>query len=709
MGEVYEAMDQESEEHVALKLIRPEMVVDPHALQRFRREVHLAKKVTHPNVCRTFDIFRDSSSSNGQDLVFVSMELLSGENLSQFIKRKGRIGSAEALPLITQMAAGMGSAHRVGVVHRDFKPGNIVLVDQSDGTLRAVITDFGLALRSGGDATTLNTTGSISRGIVGTPAYMAPEQIEGRAVTAATDIYALGLVIYEMLNGSLPNSSDSPVLMALRRAQEPMAPLKPALPGLDSAWESAILRCLEIDPAKRFLTANDLVLALNGDPNGSISAKPTQHNANFRAAFLAVFSGLAILGATIGFYVGRTHKSGAVIPISHSPSSPEPTIPSGIKPRPAVAVLGFRNLSGNVEKEWISVSLTEAVNSELSQGGQVRIISGESVARVKKDLSLPVSESYSPQTLLQIRQNVSADYVILGSFLDLGKETHGQIRVDAHLQDARSGEMVNSLVEVGSESNLNDLFAKTGDGLRKELRIEAVSPRQEVQSRASRPADPDAARYYFEGLAKLQSFDSLGARDSFEMSISKESTFALSHAALATAWANLGYDQKAQTSAAKAVELSTNLSDEDRLWIEGQYHSVAREGSSAVVSYQTLFTAHPDNIEYGLRLAEAQVLNGTPNEAQNTLQAIGALPIPAASDPRIDLAEANVARGLGNLQSALSAAKNAEQKAESDGAKSTLALALMREATVLESLGKFDDSRGSQRKVSSYLRSLRRS
>jgi len=266
MGEVYEAEDQELQERVALKLVRPELLVDPSSLQRFKREVHLAKTVTHPNVCRTFDLFRhhDVSGNSTDDVIFVSMELLDGETLSQCLRRNGRLNPSEALPLISQIAAGMSAAHSAGIVHRDFKPGNIMLVPQGTAPPRAVITDFGLALRSGGDATTLGKDITSTQGVVGTPAYMAPEQIEGKEVTTSADVYAFGLVLYEMLTGSLPFSSQTPLAMAARRINEPVPPPRSIIPDLDAKWESVILRCLEREPAKRFSSTNEVIEVLTG-------------------------------------------------------------------------------------------------------------------------------------------------------------------------------------------------------------------------------------------------------------------------------------------------------------------------------------------------------------------------------------------------------------------------------------------------------------
>jgi eukaryotic-like serine/threonine-protein kinase len=683
MGEVYEGEDLELQEHVALKLVRPEMLLDAHAMQRFKREVHLAKKVTHPHVCRTFDLFRHHSANGdvARDLIFVSMELLAGETLSQYLRRRGQLTPKEALPLITQIAGGMEAAHRVGVIHRDFKPGNIILVSQGTTSFRAVITDFGLALRSGGDATTTSMEVSASQGIVGTPAYMAPEQLEGREVTAAADIYALGLVMYETLTGLLPFTSGIPLGRAARRVHESVPSSRTTIRDLDPNWERVILRCLEREPAKRFASIGEVVPALSEGESAREREPQAQSDTVYRR--ILALAALLLFVAGITIYSKRTRNAERT-PLSGSSYT---TGSSPIKMRPAVAVLGFRNVSKQTDKDWLSESLTEALSSELSEGGQLRLVSGESVARMKMDLSLPDSDSYAAGTLHQIRQNIAADYVIQGSFLDLGDQTSGQIRVDARVQDARSGETVDSVIENGNEADLNGLLVKTGADLRQKLKVNAPSLEQQTQGRAALPSNLEAARYYAEGLQKLRAFDSLGARDSLEIAVQKEPTFALAHSALATAWANLGYDAKARDSAKKALDLSASLDVENRQWIEAQFYEAEHEQGKAIAAFQSLFSAHPDNLEYGLRLLAALVRGGQSKNAQSIVDALRGLPAPAVNDPRIDLLSANAAIVSGDYKQSVILAKAAESKAESTGAKLTLALALMRQGAALMYLG----------------------
>src|SRR6202050_134121 len=283
MGEVYEAEDEELNDRVAVKTARFQNVQTTHEIERFRREIQLARKVTHPNVCRTFDVFRHGVSSSGDSrsqILIVSMELLSGETLAQRIRDKGRFQTSEALPLVEQMCAGLAAAHRVGVIHRDFKSSNVMLVKSAASApggeppqsqaFRAVITDFGLEHAEEVEGGTLTRLGDI----VGTPAYMAPEQIDGGAITPAPDIYALGIVVYEMLTGLLPFSAETPLATAMKRLSHVAPSPRLHVPDLDSRWEAVVARCLERAPERRFASTDDVVRALRGESVATDTPSP---------------------------------------------------------------------------------------------------------------------------------------------------------------------------------------------------------------------------------------------------------------------------------------------------------------------------------------------------------------------------------------------------------------------------------------------------
>jgi len=263
MGDVYEASDNDLRTDVALKTIRG--ASSGPRVERFRREIFLARKVTHPNVCRVFDLGRHTTSS-GNEIVFITMELLRGDTLSARIKAHGRMTPAEALPIVRQIASAIDAAHAAGVVHRDLKPGNVMLVaEPATGTTRAIVTDFGVAHAEGDPFDDLSGTGDV----VGSPAYMAPEQIEGDTITARTDVYALGIVIFEMVTGVRPFQGETSISAIVKRLKvDPPRPTVHA-PALPIEWEATIMRCLGGDPAQRFASCQEVVDALAGSASSA--------------------------------------------------------------------------------------------------------------------------------------------------------------------------------------------------------------------------------------------------------------------------------------------------------------------------------------------------------------------------------------------------------------------------------------------------------
>jgi serine/threonine protein kinase len=258
MGIVYRARDRETSEVIAIKVLRPEIARDSHIMERFKNELRLARKITHKNVCRIYDLYRTETS------VYITMELIEGESLRQILNRGGAMAVEVAIDLVRQICAGLHEARSQGIVHRDLKPENVML--DRFGTIK--IMDFGVA-RS------LNTGNTLTGAVLGTPAYMAPEQAEGRRVDHRADIYALGLVMYEMLTGVAAFAADTPVAIALKQIREmPVRPrdLEPSLPP---ALERTILKCLDKNPERRFQTVNELDSALAVVlPHGEVAKKP---------------------------------------------------------------------------------------------------------------------------------------------------------------------------------------------------------------------------------------------------------------------------------------------------------------------------------------------------------------------------------------------------------------------------------------------------
>jgi predicted ATPase/tRNA A-37 threonylcarbamoyl transferase component Bud32 len=263
MGIVAEAEDRALATRVALKFILPSLAGDPAVRERFRREILLARRITHRNVCRIFELF--STQAHSEQVLFLTMELLEGETLSERLQR-GPLSPEAALPLVQQMVDALEAAHAQGIVHRDFKSSNVLLVPDGPAD-RVVVTDFGIARALERERS--RDPEMTAEGLLGTPGYMAPEQVLGEHVTPATDIYALGVVLFEMLSGELPFRRETPMATALARVSEAAPRLSTRRPGVDSTWDGVVATCLAREPVFRYAAVRDVIRALRGGTPGS--------------------------------------------------------------------------------------------------------------------------------------------------------------------------------------------------------------------------------------------------------------------------------------------------------------------------------------------------------------------------------------------------------------------------------------------------------
>lgn len=315
MGEVYKAWEQEASEYVALKTLRLGILPHKDATSRFREEPRLGRKVTHPNVCRIHGSFRHQVSE-GDFISIVSMELLQGQTLAEYLKEKGRLKAEEALPLARQITHGLDAIHAANIVHRDLKPANLILVagaahaaavggssggpdgNKSNANFQIKITDFGIAGMIP-DPLSPYLPSEASR-FLGTPAYMAPEQLEQGEASIRSDIYALGLILYQMVTGEKPFAGAA----WKRVTSDPPSPRK-AAPGLPENWNKTILCCLERNPAHRFQNAQAVLNSLEGATPPALPRKPLslrfKRAARSRSGLLTIFFLLSVSLAT-GIY-----------------------------------------------------------------------------------------------------------------------------------------------------------------------------------------------------------------------------------------------------------------------------------------------------------------------------------------------------------------------------------------------------------------------
>jgi serine/threonine protein kinase/Tfp pilus assembly protein PilF len=689
MGVVYKAEDLKLGRQVALKFLPAELASDPMAFGRFEREARAASALDHPNICSVYEL----GEHEGQP--FIAMQLLEGKTLREWIETANPnepLRTNEILDLAIQITHGLEAAHRKGIIHRDIKPANIFITSRG----QAKILDFGVATfldaneeinieRTDGTCRTqdlvdlVNSHSTRSGASMGTPSYLSPEQIRRERLDARTDLFSFGLVLYEMVTGQRAFSGDSVTEISEAVLERPPRPVPELNTQIPAALSAVIEKATEKNREYRYQSAAELradLDALHKSPS-SIIERPSRTRIWIAVAVAFMTVGLAVMN------LGSLKEH-----VLHAGRSADPA--TEIKARRSIAVLAFKNLSGKDDEGWISTALSEMLSAELAAGQTVRVVPSEDVARMKLDLSLSAADSYGRDTLNKISSHLGTDIVVLGSYLAVGQKSGGKVRLNLQLQDARSGETVAAVTQDGTEADLADLVSRGSTILRERLGIGSVPASAASEVRAVMPSNPEAARLYAEGLAKLQTFDALGARDLLQKGIKVDPKHALSHAALAEAWSALGYDSTAEKESEVALGLSTDLPREQRLLVEGRQREYARDLRGAIEIYRTLRNFFPDNLDYGFRLAAAQTKARAGKDALETVARMRKLPKPDSDDARIDLVEALAAQFLGDFASVQRSAAVAVRKAKDRGSRSLLTRAMIAEAWSWERRGDLD-------------------
>jgi DNA-binding winged helix-turn-helix (wHTH) protein/tetratricopeptide (TPR) repeat protein len=357
---------------------------------------------------------------------------------------------------------------------------------------------------------------------------------------------------------------------------------------------------------------------------------------------------LGLLGvAALGFLLAHFRRGPAVAAPAKAARS-----------RLSVVVLDFRNLSPNAETVWLQSALPAMLTTELAAGGRLRILRGETVAQVQRSLSFRDDGSLRAGDLERLHTVLGADRAVLGTYRPVGDEIHLALRV-VRLPEA---DTLVSVAEEGTESGLFDLVSRAGSRLRDSLGQAALSPEQARQARALQPKSAETTRLYNEGLLRLRAFDPPGALALLQKASAADSGSAVIHSALSQSWTGLGNDARAEAEARTAAELAVSLSREERLAIEARLYQVSKQWDRAAETYRSLWTFFPDEVEYGLQLADSLTAGGRGTEAATALASLRQLPPPAGQDPRIDLAEARNASRLSDLATQTKAAETAAAK-----------------------------------------------
>ncbi len=575
MGAVYKAKDRELDRFVALKVIRPELASDPSILARFKQELLLAHQVTHRNVIRIYDL------GEAEGVKFITMEFIEGKDLRSLIREKKKFAPEEAVDVIQQVCQALHAAHSVGVIHRDLKPQNIM----QDSSGRILVMDFGLARTLEGKGMT--QTGAL----VGTMEYMSPEQALGKDLDQRSDIFALGLILYEMLTGKTPFQAESALASLIKRTQERAIPVSDVDAQIPGALSGIVSKCLERDLNQRYESASAILADLNtwkdkraaGTIHLDASVKPWGQTVPW-----PLITGIVtVLVLAITGFLLRGKLFG--------PSTKTPTGPAV-----SLAILPFRNASGDPSLDWIGPSLADMLSTDVGQSAQLRTVSPNSLHQIFADLRISSTTVLDPATIRRVADFSSADRVVWGQYAKFGD----QIRIDATLQDTKNNLTVPLKIDVPSEKEIPGAIDRLAESIRQKLAL-PEDVLKELKASSFQPTSKSLAalRDYNQGIGSQRDGRSLDAQKQFEAATKEDPTFALAFSRLAQIDSSLGYDSEAEQSARKAVDLSQDLPEAEKYLISAIRYEATKNYPEAIKAYEALAKASPDNSDVQSALA----------------------------------------------------------------------------------------------------------
>ena len=578
MGRVFRVYDQELKREVALKVLRPDLASNSNMIERFKREIQLSSTVTHANVLRVYDLGEADGTK------FLTMQYVAGEDLSHSLQGKP-LPISQTTAILRQICEGLGAAHQAGVVHRDLKPSNIMLDSQG----RVFIADFGIARSTDSQVVT-------SGSVLGTPAYMSPEQVKGKPVDRTSDIFSLGVILYQMLSGSLPYAGGNAYQIMNRRLQSP-SPVESLNPEVPEHLARITRRCLELEPTDRYAEVAEILEELNPTP-----APPSTWEYLKGAGWkplLAMMVLLVLAVVAIGW-------------ISRSYFTPPPA--DQVVEVAALGILPFNNRTSDAELDWLGDGMARLVADNLAGSRKLRVMSSAGMEALIEKSSGPA------QNLVTVAAG-GVNYLLTGDILN----TSDGLSIAARLLDSEDGrEVAVERVEPFKPIDLLKATEAIALSVRRGLAL-PLEERVDVFGADSNAGNLEAYEDYVVGLRALKDVRYEDATKAFSSALEKSPNFTMARYQLASALVSSGQRQVAIQEIRQALEESSQLSDLEARYIAAAEAWYSRRYEEAIDEYRQLLDRFPYETEARFWLGIVLGETYRPREAIQELEILASL------------------------------------------------------------------------------------
>jgi tetratricopeptide (TPR) repeat protein len=553
MGRVYRVEDTKLKQEIALKLIKPEIAFDKKTIERFRNELRTARNIRHKNICGMYDLGEERGTH------YITMEYVRGEDLKSLIRKMGLLSAGQAITIAKQVCDGLVEAHRLGVVHRDLKPQNVMI--DTDGNAR--IMDFGIA-RS------LEAKGITGAGMmIGTPEYMSPEQVEGKEVDQRSDIYSLGVILYEMMTGRVPFEGDTPFTIGMKHKGEMPKDPKELNAQVPQDLSQVILRCLEKEKGKRYQSAGEVRSELANIEKGIPTTEriiPERKPFTSRQITVTFVLKKVLIPALVVTAL-------VVIAILIWQLLPKREAAPGPKIENSIAVISFENQTGDKAYDYLQKAIPNLLITSLEQRGSLYVATWERLRDLLKQMGKDDVEFVDSDLGFSLCRREGIGAIVLGSFVKAGD----MFATDVKVLDVETKKFLKSASSRGN--SVDSILERQIDELSKEISLGIGLSERKISADGQRIADVttssmDAYNEFLKGIEKYERYYYEEARKLFENSIKLDPNFAAAHQWLALTYGKLG-DTKATTEILiKAKALAEKTNEKDRLNIYALYAQV---------------------------------------------------------------------------------------------------------------------------------------